>query len=103
MKYTIYQVKDDAPNARYITFSGLDFVREMGIALTADLYNKVYSGEVEAAESVEATLENLFTKFNIGRKPEGFKGHSLSVSDVIELEGKFYYVDSYGFSEIELK
>lgn len=96
-------MKDDAPNARYITFSGLDFVREMGIALTADLYNKVYSGEVEAAESVEATLDNLFTKFNIGRKPEDFRGHSLSVSDIIELDGKLYYVDSYGFEEIQFE
>jgi hypothetical protein len=50
------------------------------------------------------TLENLFYKFNMER-PEDFKGHSLSVSDVIVIRerGKStaYYVDSLGFKQLD--
>lgn len=41
-------------------------------------------------------LENIFEKFNIER-PEDFKGHSLSVSDVVVLKNEAFYVDSIGF------
>ena len=106
-KYSIYQIESDAPNARYIKFSGLDFVRENNLCtmegdlckLDSDLYTKVYEGEVEG-EDVEETLDSLYVKFQ-GRKPEGYTGHSLSVSDVIVLDGTAYYCDNYGFEEID--
>ena len=48
-------------------------------------------------------LESLYAMFNINR-PEDFRGHSLSVSDVIVLrdgeEKKAYFVDSIGFREL---
>jgi hypothetical protein len=66
------------------------------------LYNVVYSGEVEAGDSVEDTLEGLYMTFNVNH-PSDFRGHSLSMSDVIELDGKFYYCDSFGFKNINLK
>lgn len=49
------------------------------------------------------TLDNIFERFNIDR-PEDFRGHSLSVSDVIVInrgaEITAYYVDSFGFQEL---
>lgn len=49
------------------------------------------------------TLEDIYTRFNIDH-PEDFKGHSLSVSDVVVLHEKgsdtAYYVDSIGFKEV---
>ncbi len=106
-KYSIYQIESDAPAARYIKFSDLEFVKEHNLCtmegdmckLDSDLYKKVYEGEVED-EGVEATLDTLFVKFQ-GRKPEGYTGHSLSVSDVIVLDGTAYYVDGYGFEKID--
>ena len=50
-------------------------------------------------------LEDVFVLFNSGR-PEDFRGHSLSVSDVVEVEDAasitpgFYFCDSIGFKEI---
>ena len=47
----------------------------------------------------------MFVLFQSGR-PEGFQGHSLSVSDVVEVEDAasitpgFYFCDSIGFKEI---
>ena len=47
--------------------------------------------------------ETIFTIFNM-RRPEDFKGHSLSVSDVIELnrqgKKKFYYCEMCGFTRL---
>lgn len=69
-------------------------------------YDKVYDGEYSIYEPFNANTicESLFEKFNIDL-PEDFRGHSLSVSDVIVLENngenKAYYCDSIGFKEIE--
>ena len=99
--YSIYQINDNADNARYIKFSGLDLIEEMGLKVTRDLYKKVYDGEIEDFTNADEVLEELYMKFQ-GAKPDGYTGHSLSVSDVIELDGKAYYCDSYGFTEIQL-
>jgi len=83
-------------------FSSLEMVEHLGLKITRDLYEKVWEGEIEASGNVYETLEQIFCQFNIGRKPEGYKGHSLSVSDIIQLDDKSYYCDSFGFEEIEL-
>ena len=62
-------------------------------------YRKVYDGEIETND-----LELIYEKFDSDIQVPGYDGHSLSVSDVIELyseEGSnFYYVDSIGFQPI---
>ena len=57
-----------------------------------DQYEKVYSGSLDANENtIEEALEDIFTTFNINR-PKDFKGHSLSVSDIVRLTiGDTYY------------
>ena len=68
-------------------------------------YEERYEAEfVGEAEQTDLEIcETLFTIFNF-RKPEDFRGHSMSVSDVVELtrngRTKFYYCDTYGFTEI---
>lgn len=48
-----------------------------------------------------ATLEAVYEKFNIDH-PADFKGHSLSVSDIVVLhedgENSAHFVDSFGFT-----
>lgn len=65
-------------------------------------YEVKYEGDVdyniESEHDLNVVLERLYSKFNINR-PEDFTGHSLSVSDVIELDGVNYYVDSFGFEK----
>ena len=54
---------------------------------------------------IDPYLEDVFVLFHSGR-PDGFRGHSLSVSDVVEVEDAasmtpgFYFCDSVGFKEI---
>ena len=61
-------------------------------------YELVYEGDIKVEETYE-TLEDLFKIFNVDR-PADFKGHSLSVSDIVELDGKYYYCDNVGWTDI---
>ena len=101
MKINIYQINRER-DTQQLKFMGLDTVRKMLHSAEPDsaAYDKVYSGDVKCRN-----LEDVFTLFNSGR-PEGFRGHSLSVSDVVEVEDAtsitpgFYFCDSVGFKEI---
>lgn len=98
-RFTIYQLKH-TDELRDIRFEPFEYLQKNGIACDARNYNLVYSGRMRPHE----TLENLFYKFNMER-PEDFKGHSLSVSDVVVVRehGKStaFYVDSVGFKKLE--
>lgn len=62
-------------------------------------YRMVFEGEVETND-----LEELYVKFNLAQPP-GYSGHSLSISDVLELYDEdgstFHYVDRVGFKQVE--
>lgn len=92
MNYKIYQVD---PHFCDYAFEWWSWARDR---FNFSDYELKYEGKVEV-EDVNKTLEDLFTKFNI-KRPEDFKGHSLSVSDIIELDGKYYYCDNVGWTEI---
>lgn len=62
-------------------------------------YIEVYSGQVKKKKTVEDTLEELFMLFNLNH-PKDYKSHSLSVSDIIELDGINYFVDGCGFKPL---
>lgn len=98
IQYGIYQIREGSPGEEYLFF-GTEFIRKYGLEVSGQDYSLVYSGMAEPGE----TLDSLYEKFNLFR-PEGFTGHSLSVSDVIVWdngrEKKAYYVDSYGFKEL---
>ena len=96
--YEIYQLKDSDANRDKI-FEGKSYLDRNGIAVDKENYNLVYCGQLDS----KMTLDGLFEKFNIER-PEDFKGHSLSVSDVIVTQKngaeKAFYVDSFGFEMV---
>ena len=64
-------------------------------------YQVVYDGKVESND-----LETLYVKFNHNH-PRGYTGHSLSMSDIIELyddtNSEFYYCDRIGFQSIRFE
>ena len=63
-------------------------------------YKLVYEFTNDSDSDIDIILEKVFVDFNIHR-PNDFKGHSLSVSDIVKLNNKLYYVDSIGFKEIK--
>lgn len=90
--------------ARNISFMSYDFIERQGLKPEINFYELTYTGLLHTnAESAEAVCESLFVKFNTDR-PEDFKGHSMSVSDVIAInrqgEVNYYFVDSFGFKEL---
>ena len=95
-KFKILQIKD-IDNCNYC-FRGYSDAKRLGFSLND--YEVVYEDEVGCVD-VYDTLESLFFVFNNDR-PTDFKGRSMSVSDVVELDGKYYYTDTFGFEEISL-
>ena len=59
-----------------------------------DRYEVVYHGSISMSEDVNRQLEDLYVKFNIDH-PDDFRGHSMSVSDIVALkvvgEVSFHY------------
>ena len=102
MEIRIYQINSDRDAYGY-KFMNMDWVKkhwgEQG--LDSEIYDKVFDGTIDGR-----TLEDVFCTFNFSR-PVGFKGHSLSVSDVVEViqssetEPGFYFCDSIGFQKVE--
>ena len=97
MKYYIFQLTETA-TSNY-GFMSWDFARHY---FNFKDYACFYIGEIHEA-SIDALLEEIFVQFNTNR-PEDFKGHSLSVSDVVKIEcdnqAWYYYCDSFGWKDI---
>lgn len=97
--YEIYQLKPDISN-HDIAFMPLDYLKEKGIEVDRKRYELVYRGTVADGTDI---LDRLYLKFNIDQ-PADFRGHSLSVSDVVVIHRSnfttAYYVDKIGFTEV---
>ena len=97
-QFGIYQL-NDSPQARDIHFMNSDFLEMKGIAITRENYDLVYTAPLEEGTS----LEDIYVRFNLDH-PEDFRGHSLSVSDVVVLhqngENTFHFVDSVGYKDV---
>lgn len=104
-KYAIYQVKRGEEYAR-LSFNSWNELKKFNLPFDKNNYEEVYGGyvsDVSRSQGRGVILDNIYTKFNIDR-PEDFRGHSLSVGDVIVLEdnnvSSAFYVDSYGMADV---
>lgn len=109
-KYGIYQLKPN-PELDSLRFEGTESLKRMGItkdnfdAIKPENYTLLYVGELSELqkETQGATLEAIFEKFNLDH-PEDFRGHSLSVSDIVVLhqngQNTAHFMDSFGYTEI---
>lgn len=90
----IHQMKIEANNK----FMPYDFTMKHGGINLAD-YEMIYEMRMMNNYGVERNLDIVYEKLNLYH-PSDYKGHSLSVSDIIEINGDMYYVDSIGFKRI---
>lgn len=96
MKFNIYQINSnlDMQRNKFRSFDNSD--------INPSIYEKVFSGTMNEIKS----LEDVFVKFNTDI-PRSHYGHSLSVSDIVEviesdsLNNGFYFCDSIGFKKID--
>ena len=96
--FSIYQIKG-GDETRDLRFEPYDRLQAAGNVVDRANYELVYSAPL----APETSLEDIYARFNIDH-PKDFKGHSLSVSDVVVLhqdgQDAAHYVDSAGFRQV---
>lgn len=96
MRVKIYQInsKRDTNLVKYWGMEDLPKFQKSS-EVDATLYDQVFDADID-----EMGLEGIFTKFNHEKHPL-FRGHSLSVSDVVVTEKGAFFCDSFGFVEVD--
>ena len=96
--YGIYQLARGEAT-RDLCFEPYDRLQATGHTVDWANYELIYTAPLTA----DITLNSIWEKFNIDH-PKDFKGHSLSVSDIVVLhrsgENTAHYVDSIGFQNV---
>ena len=99
MNIRIYQIEMDRDKEK-MKFESLETTLEFTGQVDPSIYSQVYSGSCDCNN-----LEEVFGKFNSNEDIPGFYGHSLSVSDVVEIsddEDKgTYFCNPVGFEKID--
>ena len=99
----IFQINKDR-DKNNVAFMAYDWLEEFDFSI----YDEVWSGKTPYKWK---TLEGIFEIFNLFH-PENFHGHSLSVSDIVQIvepdtddvteEAGYYYCDRFGWKKLEL-
>lgn len=94
MKIKVFQVNPDLDQHSTL-FRSYDSAMKSAGQIDPSVYKTVFDGNVDAQD-----LEDVFAGLNFSH-PVGYNGHSLSVSDIVEVEGGgCFYCDSFGFQEL---
>ena len=97
--FSIYQVPA-GPQGRDFRYRPYEELQAAGLAVDRKNYELVYTAPLDK----KTTLEDIYRTFNADDRPAGFRGHSLSVSDVVVVNrgGKeeAHYCDSIGFTPV---
>lgn len=95
----IWQLKPETDV--YMKFIGLDEMISQFGEPSPEHYSVVYGGQLGTND-----LEAIYTRCN-SNHPQGYAGHSLSMSDVVELYdekgSEYHYCDRFGFKQIVFK
>ena len=96
--FSIYQLRNEDSTRDY-RFEPYDRLQAAGLTVDKANYTEVYAAPLTAG----TTLEDIYRTFNVDH-PADFKGHSLSVSDVVVLhqngQNTAHYCDSVGFQQV---
>ena len=96
--FSIYQLRNE-DSTRVYRFEPYDRLQAAGRTVDKSNYAEVYAAPLAAG----TTLEDIYRTFNVDH-PADFKGHSLSVSDVVVLhqngQDTAHYCDSVGFQQV---
>ena len=96
--FSIYQLKR-GDETRDLRFEPYDRLTATGHSVDAANYDLIYTAEL----TPDMTLGSIWETFNIDH-PKDFKGHSLSVSDIVVLhqngQDTAHYVDSIGYKQV---
>lgn len=101
MNIHIYQINPERDENR-LMFMDTDYLvhKVGGVTPDSATYDLIYEGKVDCK-----SLEDVYRVFNL-EHPVEFMGHSLSVSDVVEVvdggreKPGFYFCDTFGFKNV---
>ena len=100
--FAIYQLRDNDDTVQ-LHYMNSEYLEKKGLSIQKENYAAVYAGDLDRRGDTQDKLNELYETFNI-RRPEDFRGHSLSVSDIVALKQNgvvsCHYVDSWGFKEL---
>ena len=95
MKIKVFQVNPEL-DCHNTLFRSYDCAMKSAGRIDPSIYKTIFNGNVDAQD-----LEDVFAVLNFSQ-PVGYNGHSLSVSDIVEIEGSgCFYCDSFGFQELK--
>lgn len=106
-KFRIYQL--DLPGAKVIPFAFKEFDALIKAGFQqppAAEYQMVYDGEIccPKSQDEQTVLGRIFNRCNASF-PDGYSGHSMAPSDVVELYGdekrRYFYRNADGFVEVQ--
>lgn len=105
MRIAIYQMNTNLPEYEDLFGKNYDTVSKVlkNLRRTIKQYYKlIYVDErYYPHKSYFEILDELYCEFNEEEKPESYRGHSLSISDIVVLNGVLYYCDDYTWVEIK--
>lgn len=100
--FLIYQIRRGGELDAYL-FMNYDYLQSKGVTPERDGYDAIYTGGFMDYGNARTNLDMIYQRFNVNH-PADFKGHSLSVSDIVALKQNgvvsCHYVDSIGFREL---
>ena len=105
--YDIYQIREGIAY-HSLRFANLSELEHMHQPVQKSNYEQIYTGTLSENSADEQSshteiLESLYEKFNL-QHPADYRGHSLSVSDIVVLHENgrdtAYFCDSIGFKEV---
>lgn len=78
-------------------FMSLEWLKKKGVEVRPDMYVEVFDDIINGCSSNDVLLEQLFIILN-REHPAGYLGRSLSVSDIVIIDGHgAYFCDSFGW------
>ena len=96
MRTKIYQINMKR-DENQVKFAGFDKLQDYQGSASVDpaLYDEVFNAELD-----ETDMEEIYSRFNSEGHPL-FRGHSLSVSDVVVNDNGAFFCDVVGFKAID--
>lgn len=101
MRVKVYQINKER-DVHNVKFHPLKYLSQLSGSSEVDpsIYDEVFDGDLETSN-----LEEIFQKFNHSQSYRHaghplFRGHSLSVSDVVTMDNRAYICQPVGFQEI---